>query len=380
MDRERRPEVDAAGRRPAPRPTRYFAFVLPCILLLGVCCPVASFAQEGYLGAEACGACHHEEFDSQSRSEHARSLSRATEHALASRFAGLEAELGKPFRYSLQRREQSLLFGVQQDETIRLQAVDWAFGAGQQAVTFVSRLDERTYVELRASYYSSAGLGLTPGHQNHHPESADDALGLRYKIFSPRSEILSCFGCHSTGLPSLGQSFEIEPAELGVRCESCHGPGRQHAEMVSQGELSAARRLIGNPARLDSRALMKFCGECHRPPASQDAAIDWSNPWNVRHQPVYLTQSSCFQKSAGGLSCMACHDPHEPLRRNDASYYSERCARCHSEARNPPAEVCRAEPGCVFCHMPAVRPQPELAFHNHWIGIYTAENPLRPQR
>jgi hypothetical protein len=109
-------------------------------------------------------------------------------------------------------------------------------------------------------------------------------------------------------------------------------------------------------------------------------AIDWSDPWNVRHQPVYLTRSACFQESAGGLSCQGCHDPHEALRRNDTAFYNEKCVACHSVENHPPAVVCRSEPGCVSCHMPAVQPQPELAFHNHWIGVYAKGDALRPQR
>jgi hypothetical protein len=357
---------------------RDFHFALWCLLLL-VLYPVASLAEEGYIGAETCGGCHRDQFVAQSRSEHAQALARPSEHPLTRRFE-LQTRLDKSYQYSLQRGDEGLLFHVQEGDAVRKQVVDWAFGAGQQAVTFVSRLDEHSYVEMRTSYYPHAGLRLTPGHQNHQPAGVDDALGVRYRVFSPRSEMLSCFGCHSTGLPSLGQAFEIQPAELGVRCEACHGPGQKHAELIAQGQPDAARRSIGNPARLESSALMKFCGECHRPPASQDVAIDWSDPWNVRHQPVYLTQSACFQKSVGGLSCMACHDPHQPLRRNDTAYYNERCAACHNAGKHPPAAICRSETGCASCHMPAVEPQAELTFHNHWIGVYAAGNALRPQR
>jgi hypothetical protein len=302
------------------------------------------------------------------------------EHPLASRFTGLEARLDGSLQYAITRGPDGLLFEVRQGEAARQQVIDWAFGAGQQAVTFVSRLDEDSYAELRTSFYPGAGLALTPGHQNQHPTSVTEALGVRYRTFSPRSEILSCFGCHSTGTPSLGESFEIRPAELGVRCESCHGAGRAHQELIAKGEVEAARNAIGNPARLAASAQMDFCGQCHRPPASDGVAIDWGDAWNVRHQPVYLTQSACFQKTAAGLTCAGCHDPHEALRRNDVAFYNERCAACHSAGIHPPSEVCRAEPGCASCHMPAVSPQPELVFHNHWIGVYEAENALRPQR
>ena len=42
--------------------------------------------------------------------------------------------------------------------------------------------------------------------------------------------------------------------------------------------------------------------------------------WNIRHQPVYLVRSACFQKS-GALTCVRCHDPHAPLLRNDVAHY-----------------------------------------------------------
>jgi hypothetical protein len=297
-----------------------------------------------------------------------------------SRFEGLEVQLDDSFRYAIERGGGKLLLHVRQGETARQQVIDWAFGAGQQAVTFVSRLDDDNYVELRTSFYPEARLALTPGHQNQHPASVGEALGVRYKTFSPRSEIMSCFGCHSTGNLSLGEAFEIQPSELGVRCESCHGPGKKHAGLMAKGEVASARQAIGNPARLEAGALMTFCGQCHRPPASEGVAIDWSDPWNVRHQPVYLTQSACFREASGALTCMGCHDPHEALRRNDAAYYNEKCAACHNAADRPPAEVCGAKPGCVSCHMPVVKPQPELAFHNHWIGVYASGDALRPRR
>jgi Cytochrome c554 and c-prime len=345
-----------------------------------VVCAALAAQQSDSIGAAACGSCHREQFETQSRSGHARSLSPPGEHALAARFDGLSAALGDGFQYRFERRGQALWFHVQKDDAAREQRVDWAFGAGVQAITFVSRLDEDAYVELRASYYPAAGAAITPGHQNQKPATPGDALGVRYKTFSPRSQILSCFGCHSTGMPSLEENFALHPAELGVRCESCHGAGRQHADLIAAGRLADARRAIGNPARLTPPELMNFCGECHRPPAKQGVAIDWSDPWNVRHQPVYLSQSACFRQSAGGLTCMRCHDPHQPLRRNDVEYYNARCASCHNADTHPPAAVCRAASGCVSCHMPAVRPQPELAFHNHWIGVYQPGDALRPQR
>ena len=193
---------------------------------------------------------------------------------------------------------------------------------------------------------------------------------------------MRCFQCHSTGHLSLGSKFEIIPGEPGVRCEACHGPGSLHVAAVGRGEIEAARKLIDNPRRLSATALNQFCGGCHRKPTPAGVATNWNDAWNTRHQPLYLSQSACFRKSQGALSCLTCHDPHESLRKNDAPYYNGRCTTCHSSKQHPHTSVSRtAKPGnCIGCHMPLVAPQAHLRFTNHWIGVYKDGAPLRPSR
>ena len=121
--------------------------------------------------------------------------------------------------------------------------------------------------------------------------------------------------------------------------------------------------------------LNDHCGQCHRMPPAQGVATNFENPWNVRHQPVYFSQSACFLKSEGKLSCLSCHNPHADTKpAADAT-----CATCHAK----PKHAARVSNGsCVFCHMPLVKPSPLLAFTNHWIGVYRLTGPganlLRP--
>lgn len=259
-----------------------------------------------YTGAQACGVCHPAQFKTQSASAHARALSRA-----------------EP---------------------------EWAFGAGVQAITYVSQVDPETYVEHGLSYYASTkAKALTPGHR--------DANGVRYRTFDPGAQILRCFRCHSTGNLALGEVQRIVPAEMGVRCESCHGPGADHSKIL-------------NPRKsLNAAGLNDLCGNCHRMPPAAGEDTDWTNAWNVRHQPVYLSQSECFRRSEGRLSCLTCHDPHgaQPVKAS--------CQECHAKPRHRAAVAGT----CIGCHMPKVRPQANLAFANHWIGVYVAGNPLRPR-
>lgn len=173
----------------------------------------------------------------------------------------------------------------------------------------------------------------------------------------------------------------IQPSELGVRCESCHGPGSDHVQAIVDGRASEAAALIKNPGRLAPRDLIAHCGTCHRPPASEPHEVDFSDPWNTRHQPVYFTQSRCFQES-DELTCMTCHDPHGRVLRNAAGFYRNRCLGCHADESRSPAAAC-GEPSqadCANCHMPKVQPHEHLAFTNHWIGVFDNPDSLVPRR
>ena len=331
-----------------------------------------------YVGAQRCKACHPREFAAQSASGHAHALSTVESHALAKSFFPDKAVVRKPgisyrFQHGPDGWEVGILRGV---HSMRL-PLEWAFGAGSQAVTFVSRMDDDDYLEFHLSYYTSLRtLDLTPGHTEAEPKKLRDAAGVLYPEFDPEPNLMRCFQCHSTGPLSLDASLAVQPHELGVRCEDCHGPGAAHVDAAEAGR--EARTLIDNPKRLSAEQLNMFCGRCHRAPDATGAAIDWSNSWNVRHEPIYLSRSACFRKSGGGMSCLTCHDPHAPLNR-DTAWYNDRCAACHRIAAHPKIGKVDVH-DCVGCHMPRVEPRRVLRFTNHWIGVYPAGAVLRPIR
>ncbi|MBI4904450.1 MAG: hypothetical protein HY820_12485 [Acidobacteria bacterium] len=299
------------------------------LTVLAVLAP-ALFAQGGgqFAGSESCRKCHPAQFAAHAKTGHSRSLSKTKDHPLRAQFPAVEAE--------------------------------WAFGAGLQAVTFVSQADEEHYLEHGLSWYAaSKSAGLTPGHRS--------PRGERYRIFDPSAAILRCFACHSTGTPRLADGHRIEVAETGVQCESCHGAAADH--VISQ-------KPVRNPKYLDAMGINKLCGGCHRMPTTSGDNVDWSNPWNTRHQPLYLAESACFRKSRGRLSCLTCHPAHAGLS-HDAAYYDGICGTCHTQPRHKTASV--SGRNCIGCHMPMVKPQANLRFANHWIGSYTEGKPLRPR-
>ena len=320
-----------------------------------------------YTGSRACASCHPSQFRLQSASSHARALYPAAQHPLASVFplgATLQRKPSYSYRFTLTPNEFHV--SVYDAKDIIEVPIQWAFGAGDQAVTFVSRIDRDWYVENYFSYYPAIGkMSVTPGQRNIEPKTLPEAVGLVYKSLDPQEGIVRCFRCHSTGpLDTAGGS--IRPSENGVHCEACHGPGSLHAR-------SSDRKQIANPRRMTASELNTFCGECHRPPAAQGTQIDWNFSWNVRHQPVYLSESACFRKSKGALSCLSCHAAHENLNRN-ASDYNHVCSGCHASAHSN----AQSKTNCIDCHMPRISPEAPLRFTNHWIGIYATGSHLKP--
>jgi len=270
-----------------------------------------------YVGSATCRSCHAALFESQSNTAHAHALRRAQ---LADPGPGSHAH--------------------------------WAFGAGVKAITWVSQTSEETIAEHGLSYYTATkSLGLTPGHTT----DAD----LIYRTFDPVESALRCFRCHSTGPVTLTDNFKVRPSEPGVHCESCHGPGRAHAE-------SGGKRPIQNPRRLTAIQISTLCGACHRQASDLDDDTDWMNVWNVRHQPRFLHRAACFRNSNGALSCLTCHDAHQPLN-SVASSYDAKCVACHPKIAHASPVASRS---CVECHMPQVATTPRLKFTNHWIAIY----------
>jgi tetratricopeptide (TPR) repeat protein len=287
-----------------------------------------------YVGSSACRTCHAEKFESQSKTGHARALA--------------AARPGVP------------IAGVPAPES----KAQWAFGAGEKATTWVSQTGEETIAEHGLSYYAATkAFGVTPGHQN----SSD----IVYRTFDPVGTALRCFRCHSTGPVTLKSGYRVEPSEPGIHCEACHGPGSAHVKA------SGAAGTIQNPKRLSAAELNVVCGACHRQASDLDDETDWSNAWNVRHQPSYLHRAACFRNSGGKLSCTTCHNPHEPLKTAAASY-DARCATCHTKVVHKTATAARS---CIGCHMPQVSTSATLHFTNHWIGIYDPQGKkLTPSR
>ncbi|WP_435008276.1 multiheme c-type cytochrome [Tundrisphaera lichenicola] len=325
--------------------------------------PVASL----FAGDRACETCHPGEAASHRQSGHSQTLHRAADRAkLLDGRAVADEEFDATWDYSL--RDGTLTARRTEADQGVDYILDYAFGSGHHATTFVGMTDrtpsDAALLEHRMTYFARDGsLHTTPG-------QAKDATLDRHEL-SPAGrahgvgKTLECFECHSTLLSEDGgRVLDLATMVPNISCERCHGPGRDHIKDARNGVIGL--RMPFGAGREPAERQMRLCGQCHRHPDMAPAgSIHPANLEIVRYQPVGLMQSKCYTRTPGGISCTTCHDPHASVSADSKSYEAS-CLDCHSDR---PQVLCPVSPtsGCISCHMPARDAGQEVMFHDHWI-------------
>jgi hypothetical protein len=350
----------------------------------------------GFVGDQACAACHPAIFAAHHRSRHAATLHPMLADHLPVRFPDharfLDPATG--LQYALERRGGRYLFEVL--NAGEAAPVEFAFGSGKTGITLVSRAQGGAIREFRMSYFPSRRhWEVTPGQRG----TPADPLGR----VQDHEMAQRCFSCHSTVIPA--SQVVPEGRFMGVGCEACHGPGRRHIEALQRGDPTPH---IENPGRWDGQRVNALCGRCHRSEQELDPLDTFALAQTQRFQPLGLAKSACFRQSAGRLSCVTCHDAHENACL-DTAHYEAVCLSCHggkagvqaySVSRTPyPAKSktglpvpdtqyaprttpqrpllsrpCPVNPrsGCIACHMPNRQVVRGISMADHWIRVVRA--------
>lgn len=320
---------------------------------------------EDYVGSLACAACHARESARHRKSRHARTLSRADVAHQARRFEAPGSVRDPVHALDYQTMvdsEACVLVAIQGARSLPV-AARYAVGSGKRGTTYLGSYAGET-VELRLSYYAGGrGWDFTPGQQVGMPFA-----GAAGRTVKGEAE---CFQCHATGKAEESRGSAAQPALLGVGCEACHGPGRDHIQTVGRGDSDLR---IARLSHLEGAASPKLCGACHHERGAPGAGARPAEEPPARLQAFALSRSACFRKSGGRLSCMTCHDPHGDADDLSRSDYNAKCGGCHS-ASAADAPLCRLKPGgdCVSCHMPgqAVPLYTRPRFRTHWIRVWS---------
>jgi hypothetical protein len=341
------------------------------------------YAEAGYVGRDACAKCHEAE-----AGQHATAMSRAIEPVGDSRVLGSRPRMtfrSGPYLYQIAREGKSSVYSVTDGKRTVSAPILYAFGQGKAGQTYVFKLNGSFY-ESRLSYYREIdGLDYTIGYERKPTATIDEALGREIGA----DETRSCFECHGTAAVS-GRSLQLQHLEPGVSCESCHGPGRDHVAAMLAKDFKDKR--IFNPGRMSPDELsQEFCGSCHRSAEQVLSNSKLQGLHSVRFQPYRLFTSKGHEPFDRRMSCVACHDPHQNPREDEA-YYDAKCNACHRSreslksprvAREEAADERNAKPcpvavkGCSTCHMPKIElPGSHFKFTDHRIRVARPGDPF----
>jgi tetratricopeptide (TPR) repeat protein len=349
------------GKHPEPR-------VLPDITLVeaGDIAEEPPPANPGFIGPQACTPCHAKRVAEFIRTPHARACRRPAAGEMPAGF-----QPGKNQFTSNDGRLRFLMTGAGTNfaQVIARTApigepvavpINLVYGANKADEVFFT-WNENHISELMAVWLHPLDRWA---HTSYDPHGSG---GLT------RVTTVRCIECHNTWVshtPGSMNEYRAEGAVLGVTCEKCHGPAKEHAAWHETHPGERKAREILNPAKLDRERRIEVCTQCHanfvkpRGPAFQyrpgepldgyyrEAHSAHSEEDHVANQVKYLRESKCFQKS--DLTCVTCHDPHRPHEPVKPEAMSTSCRQCHKP------ESCADRPrlpeavrdNCVGCHMP----------------------------
>jgi predicted CXXCH cytochrome family protein len=366
QDDPRRPALAAADSRPTPLPIKQ------------------SDVSADYAGSNACAACHEIEHGQWARSLHIRMTKPASEALIVGNFDNVSfADNGRAYRMESRdgRRFVSISHGGRPFEKFE---VHYTLGA-KRFQGYLNRMpDGRIYV-LPVFWHIAQERWVDWKEITPVPDGNHD---LR-QIWN-----VTCFNCHATNLDAkfdaASKTYDTSWTEMGLGCETCHGPGRPHVALMREWaknpatkpayDTGAGNRALGStlkifsPRTAEPRQVFDTCAYCHgnknnvflgflpgsrmeefalpflvsQPMPPDDPQGDfWPDGRPSRfNRPQALTLSGCFIK--GNVTCTNCHVAHgsrqEHSLKVSIAESDKLCTQCH-ETLNAPDSRREAQDG-----------------------------------
>lgn len=352
--------------------------------------PEKSSSHNPYVGDQACASCHLDVVESFEKTGHFRTSSLPDRDSIQGSFAPgdntlLTSNPELSFRMDAANGGffETALQGMSPYITEKRERIDFVVGSGGKGQTYLYWKENQIF-QLPVSYWTQLGWVNSPGYR--------DGTANFDRAVIPR-----CLECHATYFeadPPPPNRYRKDGFVVGITCEKCHGPGREHIQR--ENSKSPGSSAVLNPSKFPRDRQMDLCGWCHAgagvplvasfsfapgeplnrylkiPPPDPDAAIDVHGS-----QIELLERSRCFRES--DMTCVTCHDVHRV--QHDLAAFSERCLKCHkpSTAMFPKSHH-EVSDNCIDCHMPEqetnlivfeskgkkVRP----SVRSHWIRVY----------
>src|SRR5271169_980887 len=316
-----------------------------------------------YVGDAVCQSCHQDKVEAFHH----------TSHYLTSRLPEKDSVLGKftPDANVMKTSNPELFFRIEENDKgffqtavegtapfigSRTERFAFVVGSGGKGQTYLFWKGDDLF-QLPVSYWTELGWVNSPGYRDGQANFARPII--------PRC--LECHGTYFEQLPPTRNRYSKAGFVVGITCEKCHGPGRDHVQHLAAKLAPGTGPAILNPARFSRDRQMDLCAWCHaghgvslQPSFSyvpgealgkylQTPQPDAAAPIDVHGSQVEMLQRSrCFQQSA--MTCLTCHNVHTV--QHDLSEFSQRCLSCHKPGSAAfPQQGHQAASNCIDCHI-----------------------------
>jgi predicted CXXCH cytochrome family protein len=342
-----------------------------------------------YVGSEACARCHEDQQKLWMNSIHVKMTKPVGEALVAGDFSGRATLSAHGRSYGFGRRNGKpfvrIAFGPSTssgppraesrggDRAPETFQVDYTLGA-KRFQGYLSTLgDGRIYV-LPVFWHVESRRWVDWKEITPIPDGAHD---LR-QIWN-----VNCFNCHATnlvqGFDPATRRYQTRWTEMGIGCEACHGPGREHIQLAERWEKDPASKPVydtsdSNRALSDTlktfstrssepRKVYDACGYCHGNKTNLFVGFEPGNRYEDYAVPFLLSEpiapgdlqgefwpdgrpsrfnrtqavalSGCFK--AGAIACTSCHLAHGATTNefslkvdiHDGRKGDELCTQCH---------------------------------------------------
>jgi predicted CXXCH cytochrome family protein len=211
--------------------------------------------QGRYIGASECRDCHRDMVRAHQSSRHALAL-----QSPGRRFEAVLAD------FSTGEDLRTIRFpGEDMERTFTAEDIAFVIGAGRYVQRYLFEVGRNEYQVLPVEWNTVEGRWQPYPLAENWPDPAFDWT-------------TNCAGCHTTGLnPERGRWVDA-----GVQCETCHGPGSQHADAAGRARRNPTdEQLARLRETIVSGADAQLCGQCH----SQGLASDNLHRFPTAYQP-----------------------------------------------------------------------------------------------
>jgi Tfp pilus assembly protein PilF len=336
-----------------------------------------------YAGSKSCIECHEKFYKLWSASRHGLAMQPYSAEFAARELTPQteEVSIGK-YRY---RADIGPAAGWVLEKGLKGKAKKYPMVhvlGGKNVYYFLTPLDRGRLQTLPVAYnvhskewYDTAASGI----RHFAPGERSEAVNWREPPYTFNT---ACFNCH---VSQLRTNFDLKTdtyhttwAEPGINCETCHGPSKEHNEVMRatpKGKLPPDLKII-SAKRFTNDQHNASCGSCHAKmsPLTTDfkpgdrffdhfdiATLDdpdyYPDGRDLGENYTYTSwlMSSCVK--SGQLNCIKCHTSSGRYRFRAEEKANEACFPCHAERVANAAAHTRHKPDglgnrCISCHMP----------------------------